>query len=166
MKPPTALLLPTHPAAGAVTMLRILSAGGGTRRMCNGPAPQGLTFAEAQGQGYDWWFTAASDQITDDDKAPSAASKYVYINHQTNRCEASPGETYSAEYLGLVPAGGCMADADCASILGAIDSTDPGAGKGWTCFAGYEPAGQCSVPSSVASGTCVCTARAETCPNG
>ncbi len=166
VKPPSALLLPTQPAAGAVTVLRIVGADGGTRRLCNGPAPETLTLQQAQAQGYDWWFTAGRQQITSDERSPSASSRYLFINHQTNHCEASPGETYSAEYLGLVPASGCSDDAFCASALGIIDSSDPGPGKGWTCFSGYDATGQCLVPSSTTPGTCVCSSRAETCPGG
>ncbi len=96
---------------------------------------------------------------------------FVYIN-PLGDCIANPGETYSADYLGQVPAGGCWndpgyvpqgtettGDAMCRSILG-------GAAESWTCFAG-EAAGTCAPPSydpvtkTGTAGTCICGSRAQ-----
>ncbi len=108
-KPPSGLLLPSQPADEQVCVLRIARADGKTRKTCFGPAPAGLTTAEAEAASYDWWFTATREQVTDDQKAPTAASRYVYLNQQTENCKADTGETYSADYLGRLPAGGCYA---------------------------------------------------------
>ena len=159
VKPPSALLLPTQPAAEAVIVLRIARADGSTRKRCNGPAPSTLTLQQALDQRYDWWFTATREQFTDAQKAPSVASRFVYINHATSNCEASPGETYAADYLGLVPAGGCTSDAYCATALG-------GTTNDWTCFAGVDGAGVCKVPTTAAVGTCVCGRRSAICSGG
>jgi hypothetical protein len=152
VKPPSGLLLPTQPADPAVTMLRIVRPDGTTRKRCNGPALPPLSFTQAADQRYDWWFTDTRDATS-----PSAATRFVYINHATTNCEANPGETYSADYLGLVPAGGCTSDAQCGTALGAGD---------WTCFAGVDATGACRVPSAGAVGTCVCGTRTAICPQG
>jgi hypothetical protein len=163
VKPPSALQLPTQPADTAVTLLRIARPDGSTRKRCNGPAKPPLTFQQARDQGYDWWFTATRDQVTDVQKTPSDASRFIYINHATLNCEAGPGETYAADYLGLVPQNmGCTSDANCAAILG-------GKTGDWTCFAGLEANGTCTAPAATATGgtgTCLCGERASVCPNG
>jgi hypothetical protein len=185
-QPPPGLTLPTLPAAGAVTILRITKADGTRRKSCYGPAPETMTAAEAAAAvptPYDWWFTASDKQTTDADKHPTGVSRFVYINHLTNNCEANPGETYSADYLGLVPAGaydkggtwvegGCIGattvgDAMCANRLG-------GAASDWTCFAGYDASATPKCLSTATTrGTCVCGARTDTanpaasnCPGG
>ena len=146
VKPPSALTLPTMPAAGDVTLLRITDASGLTRRTCKGPAPAGTTLADATAN-YDWWFVAVAKPVTDAEKTPVTAaqfpSQYVYINHATQRCEANPGETYSADYLGIVPAatasnplGGCASAADCTAALG-------GTASSWSCETGGLPRGTC-----------------------
>ncbi len=165
VKPPSGLLLPSQPAAETVIVVRIARADGKTRKTCRGPAPAAMTAAEAAAAGYDWWFTAGRDQITEAEKDPSAASKYVYINHDTRNCEASPGETYSADYIGRLPEGGCSgataaeADDACVAALG-------GRTGDWTCFAGTDSAGACVVPTGGIVGTCICGGRAGNCPNG
>jgi hypothetical protein len=128
VKPPAVLTLPTPPAAGQVTMVRILDKNGGTRKTCNGP-----TTAEP-----DWWFVPAVNSTT-----PVAVSQFIFINHATNNCEANPGETYSADYLGRLPESGCAigGDAsDCAAALG-------GTVADWEC-----------IPAAAGDtvGTCVC----------
>ncbi|HYG70470.1 MAG TPA: hypothetical protein VD838_22525, partial [Anaeromyxobacteraceae bacterium] len=145
VKPPTGLTLPTQPAATEVAVLRIASAGGETRKTCVGPAPAG-TPVEQLG-GYDWWFTATSQSTT-----PSDASRFVYINHASGNCAANPGETYSADYLGVVPEGGVPGtqftaeggSPECQAALG-------GAATDWTWY---------PVPGLVNGttqlGTCVC----------
>jgi len=159
VKPPSALLLPTQPADASVALLRILAADGKPRKTCNGPALPPLTFQQARDQGYDWWFTASQVQITDAQKQPAPASRYVYLNHDTRNCEANPGETYSADYLGRLPEGGCLTDADCAAVLGSGASD-------WTCFAGVDAGGKCLAPTASAVGTCLCGGRARNCPAG
>lgn len=159
VKPPSALLLPTQPADAAVTLLRIARSDGTTRKTCNGPAPATLDFAAARTAGYDWWFTENREQVTDAQKHPWTATRFVYINHDTANCEANPGETYSADYLGQVPAGGCTSDAQCATVLG-------GASTSWTCFAGVDATGKCVVPSATAVGTCLCGTSQDICPKG
>ncbi len=138
VKPPTGLVLPTQPAASEVTILRIVGKDSKTRTTCRGPAPEALDAAGAAAQGYDWWFTASNDQTTAALQDPSATSQYVYINHGTGACEANFGETYSADYIGQIPAGGCVSEQACADALG-------GTAENWDC---YHPAGF--------PGTCVC----------
>jgi hypothetical protein len=140
VKQPVGLQLPTLPASGNLIILRITS-GGATRKTCNGPAPTGLTQADAEAANYDWWFTGGDDR----DRTPTGPSKFIYINRKDNlRCVANPGETYSADYLGLVPAGGCDPDPvlgpiSCATALG-------GTPDDWTC----------DVSPGAARGTCLC----------
>jgi hypothetical protein len=166
VKPPAGLELPTQPAAEEVTLLRIADSGGQTRKVCSRPAPAGLSLAEAQdavdGQGnrYDWWFTADGNP-----GGSVAPSKFVYINPKGS-CIANPGETYSADYLGQVPADGCRDDDHCRQVLG-------GSAGSWTCYAGVNGAGVCDAsvdldPGSAErwSGTCICGARSQNCPNG
>jgi hypothetical protein len=144
VKPPAGLTLPTQPAATEVAVLRIASESGQTRKTCTGPAPAG-TPAEQLDQ-YDWWFTATAQST-----APSEASRFVFIN-QAGSCEANPGETYSADYLGVVPQGGVpgtlyteeAGSPECAQALG-------GSPSDWKWF---------KVPGLVSGttelGTCVC----------
>jgi hypothetical protein len=152
VKQPVGLQLPTLPASGSLIILRITS-GGATRKTCNGPAPSanlavgaGTTViaaavAAAEAANYDWWFTGADDS----NRAPTGPSKHIFINRKDNlRCVANPGETYSADYLGLVPAGGCDPDPvlgpiSCATALG-------GTPDDWTC----------DVSPGASRGTCLC----------
>ena len=161
VKPPTGLTLPSAPAAGEVTVLRIVRSSGETRKTCNGPVPPGLTAdaaataRDANGNLYDWWFTPTADP-----GGSVAVSANIYIN-PNGACKANPGETYSADYLGRVPAGGCRSDADCDSVLG-------GAAGSWTCFAGVtgNPEVCVNPATSTQPGTCICGERAQNCPNG
>lgn len=160
VKPPAGLELPTQPAADEVTLLRIAESGGQTRKVCSRPAPAGLSLAAAQdaldGQGnhYDWWFTADGNP-----GGSVALSRFVYINPKGS-CIANPGETYSADYLGRLPAGGCFgatpaeADAMCQQVLG-------GQADSWTCFAGVDGANACLAPTAGTPGTCICGSRAD-----
>lgn len=156
VKPPSAMTLPTQPASAAMTLLRITNASGATRKLCRGPALPPLTATQAAAAGYDWWFTATSDQNANKD--PSEASRYIYVNHATLQCEPNPGEGYSTDYLGVVPAAGCTSDAACTSALGGSIE--------WTCYAGVTAGGACIAPTASAPGTCVCNSRATVCPNG
>jgi hypothetical protein len=170
VKPPSGLVLPSQPADEKVIVLRIASASGKTRKTCHGPAPSSMDAAQAAAANYDWWFTASRDQLTADQKKPTGASKFIYINHATLDCEADVGETYSADYLGRLPSTGCQgatgdeADASCVATLG-------GRAGDWTCFAGTTGAGACVVPTGGdVVGTCICGARGGSgsgnCPNG
>jgi hypothetical protein len=123
--PPAGLTLPSQPAATDVTMLRIQSADGKNARLCNGPGP-----------GLDWQFVDCKTGVA---MPQGATSLCITINHTTGHCEANPGETYIAQYLGMVPPGGCAAEIDCAQALG-------GAQTDWTC---QKTPGQ-------ARGTCIC----------
>lgn len=186
VKPPPSLTLPTQPAATEVTILRIAGSGGVTRKTCSRPAPPppapipagdpgspcdlslpanvtanaaAQAYIDSVKASYDWWFTAASDQICPYQRLPSAASRFVYINHETGNCEANPGETYSLDYIGRLPANGCTSVADCTGALGGTESD-------WTCFAGVDVAGACLEPAADNVGTCICGSFEKNCPNG
>jgi hypothetical protein len=147
VKPPTGLELPTQPAATEVTVLRIAAEGGLTRKTCVGPAPAGTSGTALA--GYDWWFTATAQST-----APSDLSRFVFINHDTGNCEANPGETYSADYLGVVPQGGVSGagytqeagSPECEAALGG-DALD------WTW---YPVPGLLRAGTGEQLGTCVC----------
>lgn len=144
VKQPVGLQLPTQPAAAKLTILRIAGADGKTRKTCFGPAPLGLTSAQAEADGYDWWFTGGDDT----DRTPTGPSRAIYLNRATHGCEANPGETYSADYLGLVPAEGC-------------DASDPTGQRGrQACVAalgGRESDWTCDASGGGALGTCLCS---------
>jgi hypothetical protein len=158
VKPPSGLKLPTAPAADEVTLLRIAATNGQTRKICSRPAPAGLALAEAQdalaadGQPYDWWFT-----VDGNPGGSTGVSRFVYINPKGN-CRANPGETYSADYLGRLPEGGCTSHDHCRQALG-------GDAESWTCFAGVQRLSSgdevCIAPSASAPGTCICGSPAE-----
>ncbi len=109
-----------------------------------------------------WWFAnyrSGSTECDTNNPQDVAASPTtcIYINHAAagtaNACEANPGETYSAEYLGQLPQGGCTAasptpapSASCAQALPQPDG-GPSEENDWWC---YGPAG--------GTGTCVCRA--------
>jgi hypothetical protein len=162
VKPPSGLTLPTQPAESAITLLRIADTAGKTRKVCGRPLAAGsyANLAAVQATGADWWFTATKD-VTGSVGAwnPVAVSQFVYIN-PLGKCIANPGETYSADYLGQLPAGGCRSDADCAQKLG-------GAASAWTCYAGTQSSGACVDPATSAQpGTCLCGDHAKVCPGG
>jgi hypothetical protein len=129
VKPPPGLTLPTQPASTEVAVLRIESADGSSSRFCSGP-----------GTDLDWYFVDCKTG-----QASAATTDCITINHATGKCEANPGETYIAQYLGLVPQpssavqGGCASVSDCTAALG-------GADKDWQCFGA----------GAGARGTCVC----------
>ncbi len=142
VKQPAGLQIPTVPASAQLVILRIVTPSGATRKTCVGPAPATLTEAQAIAQSYDWWFTDGSGTNVN----PTGPSQYIYINQATLSCTANPGETYSADYLGLVPASGCSATdpagqgkIDCQQALGGNVSD-------WTC----------AVAPGATRGTCLC----------
>ena len=141
------LVLPTQPAGSEIALLRIANSKGETRKTCRGPAPATMTVTEAKAAGYDWWFTGADQQT------PTIATTDIFINHDTGNCEANPGETYSADYLGRLPAAGCQTRQDCYASLGGTKATS--GTEVWTCYAGEGPTGLV-LPTVAAPGTCIC----------
>jgi hypothetical protein len=150
VKPPAGLTLPSQPAASEVAVLRIESADGASSRQCRGPA-----LAAADKAQNDWWFIAPGPtgkcdaQSTEPVAAPTSC---IFINHGTRQCEPNPGETYIAQYLGIVPAGGCTKaagepDTQSSFCATAIDgpSGDP---KNW----------RCTIAAGQTVGTCTCNA--------
>jgi hypothetical protein len=137
VKQPTGLQLPTQPSSASLTILRIVGTDGKTRKTCSSPAPVGTSGAALD--AYDWWFSDGNDLNA---QVPRAASRFITINRTVRRCEANPGETYSADYLGLVPVGGCDTALDCSLALG-LRKTD------WVC---QKEAG--ALPGD--RGTCLC----------
>jgi hypothetical protein len=141
VKPPAGLSLPTEPAEGQITLLRIADKNGQTRKTCNGPAPAGTTLDAARA-GYDWWFTTSREV-----SAPIEVSRFIYINQATGNCAADAGETYSADYIALNPPSGCVARDDCQRALG-------GRPEDWGCY----------TPPGTGRGTCVCCEAGSTAP--
>jgi hypothetical protein len=78
---------------------------------------------------------------------PSAVSRFVFINHDTGGGEADAGETYSADYIGVLPAGGCQTRDQCRNTLG-------GRLEDWGCY----------VPPGASRGTCICCPAGSTEP--
>lgn len=148
VKPPSGLVLPSLPAGTDITVVRVADAAGKTVRTCRGPAPAGTDLTTAAAT-YDWWFTASRDQVTDAQKAPTGVTQFIYINHVTGHCEANPGQTYSADYLGRMPPAGCTSRAGCSAVLGGTTTT-------WTCYAGGDASTGFVPPTADAPGTCVC----------
>jgi hypothetical protein len=154
VKPPQTLSLPTVPAESGISILRIASSDGGTRKICGRPLvprqPTNYTPQEAQATGADWWFVATGDPAEPFDPTGDATvavpSKFVYINPR-GACIANPGETYSLDYLGVVPAGGCQQTA-VTDPLGALDCQTKLGGRAsdWECY----------VPAGLTTGTCQC----------
>jgi hypothetical protein len=127
-KPLTSLKLPSQPVSSTLTTLTIADANGITRRTCT--------------PGTDWCFVDCADTSAAPACLPAGTTtQCIGINHQTGSCEANPGETYSAEYLGFVPAGGCATVSDCTSVLG-------GKEKDWSC----------TIQPGASRGTCTCNA--------
>lgn len=141
VKPPAGLTLPTTPASGVVTQLRVVDGAGATVHTCLGPDAAS-----------EWWFVycsttpGASPSQNAGDPTRNAAgvadgtspSACVQVK-AGGACEVQPGQTLQALYLGQVPAGGCSTSADCASALG-------GAATDWTCDGA----------SGSVKGTCLC----------
>jgi hypothetical protein len=181
VKPPQTLSLPTKPAEEAITILRIALPSGETRKICGRPLPpvqpNGSRWPDrktAEATGADWWFTfGPNPDVPWDPTAGTTAAptpiamptQFVYINPQGN-CKANPGETYSADYLGTVPAGGCEfrpeTDYDPAGTIDPATATTRIIGSSncqemlglhfsdWTCY--VPPPG----PPLVTKGTCSC----------
>jgi hypothetical protein len=137
VKPLEALKLPSQPASDKVIVLRIVDGADKTVHRCAGPDT-----------AQEWWFVQSAtpgDPSGGCTSTPTAGatpgsnpSPCVAIR-KGGACEAAPGQSYVAEYLGQVPAGGCASAADCATALG-------GGASAWVC----EPI------SGQARGTCLC----------
>jgi hypothetical protein len=157
VKPPQTLSLPTLPADGRIAILRIADSSGTTRKICGRPLPPkqpNYTIPEAQDTGADWWFSekAAIGPPYDPTGLSSVAvpTKFVYINPKGS-CIANPGETYSADYLGVVPAQGCTVmpgDTSGGQVQGSADCKEKLGGQfsDWECF----------IPPGLTLGTCTC----------
>jgi hypothetical protein len=124
-RPPSALELDTRPAATDVTVLRITRSDGSTRRLC--------------AQGTDWCFVSCTDRSAAPACLAAGDTSRCIAIAPGGGCQANPGETYSAEYLGMVPPAGCAAAADCTAALGKSAAwacyTAPGQDRG-TCVCG------------------------------
>jgi hypothetical protein len=163
VKPPQTLSLPTLPAESAITILRIADGTGTTRKICGRPlVPRQPAYSmpEAQATGKDWWFTEKADPGPPFDPTGSSSvavpTKFVYINPQGS-CIANPGETYSADYLGMVPPQGCKrvaGDVSGGQVRGSADCKEKLGGQfaDWECY--YPPGTDPLNPSDV--GTCTC----------
>jgi hypothetical protein len=180
VKPPQTLSLPSAPAEQAIAILRIATPAGETRKICGRPLPpvqpNGVPWPDrhtAEASGADWWFTKSANPdvpwdptVGTSNATPTVAipTKFVYINPSGN-CKANPGETYSADYLGVVPADGCTVmpeDYDPAGridpstattrLVGSTDCKDKLGGHfgDWECY--VPPPG----PPVVQTGTCSC----------
>ena len=121
-------------------LVRIESADGKSSRYCVGPAK---SQAELDTKIADWEFV---DCKTGAGAFGGQTTACISINHATGHCEPNAGESYVAQYLGIVPSptadnplGGCAVVSDCQKSLG-------GALTDWTCT----PVG------SSGRGTCTC----------
>jgi hypothetical protein len=142
VKAPSSLSLPTQPASSEITVVRIVDSSGNQRKVCQ----QAQSADQTATSG--WWFMPCGS-TSDPPPVASGTTACIYINHASSTCEANPGETYSAEYLGVTPPGGCagpsadvpspQGQAACAQLLG-------GEPKNWWCYG----------PVTSATGTCIC----------
>jgi hypothetical protein len=140
VKPVDNLALPSQPANTDVAVLRIDNADGTTAKFCTGPGSARP----------DWVFVDCRTNVP----APSGTTTAcIKLDHTTGNCEASPGQSYVAQYLGQVPQGGCTKpvgelDAQsqfCATALG-------GAPDAWRCNGFVAASGS----NPARAGTCVC----------
>ncbi|HZY04654.1 MAG TPA: hypothetical protein VFF02_14270 [Anaeromyxobacteraceae bacterium] len=143
--PPT-LRLDSVPATSDITLVRIASSSSGaTRRICT----QATTQAEADTHTFGWWFYDCAN-LSSPPPVSTIPTQCIFIDHLSGQCEANPGETYSAEYLGQMPPGGCPSPSStpapsqfCAEAL-----LGPTAGPAdWSSYWCY---------GTAAPGTCVC----------
>ena len=155
---PSALMLASQPAASEVTLIQIQDSNGEQVEIC----PQALTQAATSTAG--WWFmdcgtpTSPPPPVATDGSGNPLTTACIYINHDSGACEANAGQTYSAEYLGQVPPGGCQGASQTAPPL----DLPPPAGS-VACFNALKGAGSslsaadwwCYGPNG-GTGTCVC----------
>jgi hypothetical protein len=188
VKLPSTLTLPSVPAQEDIAVLRIADSSGETVKLCGRPAPSALTAQQARDQGFQWWFVQSenADPTSDLEIDPWTESRFVFIN-PLGTCIASPGETYSAEYIAKLPAKGSVpsdplvegcgnnpstgetGEEMCMRLLGGqyvnVSGTQE---EPWTCYVPGAAAGSCDVASydpisRVGSGTCLCGARSQKC---
>jgi hypothetical protein len=126
VQPPSSLTLPTLPATREITTVLITTPAGATRKICT--------------QGKDWCFVDCNDRSATPACLASGTSRCIEIDHVNGDCEANPDETYSAQYIGVVPDGGCATAADCTHALG-------GTNADWAC----------TIEAGASRGSCTCT---------
>jgi hypothetical protein len=151
VKAPSSLRLPSLPASNEITVLRIVDASGNTRKICTQRTAAGAVGSPTTAEG--WWFINCGD-LASPPAVASGPTTCVYINHQAaqdpvNSCEANPGETYSAEYMGQIPVGGCPSPSTTgADSLFCAQALKPDAGAAdaqlWSCY------------GTGLTGTCIC----------
>jgi len=125
VKPPDRLNLPSAPASDVVTQLRVVGAEGKTVHVCAGPDP-----------AREWWFVDCPPA------APlpvAAGTSACILLRPGSACEPGAGQTLQAEYLGRVPAAGCIAASDCVAAL-------RGSEQNWVCDGA----------TATTRGTCLC----------
>jgi hypothetical protein len=173
---PPKLTLSSQPASSDITVLRIIDSSGNQREICQ----EAQTQADAATAG--WWFMDCSLPTSPAPPVATGTTQCIYINHDSMTCEANPGETYSAEYLGMIPPGGCPGASNestpgyCAADATCSQSSQMGqaCGTGGVCHA----LNQCCTPPPSAAcaqalsgsaqnwscygptggtGTCICT---------
>ncbi len=157
VKSPSTLKLDSVPAASDITVVRIAdSASGATRRICT--------------PGVGWWFydcdilTTPPPVFRPPGCPPSepagCPTQCIFINHPSGDCEANPGETYSAEYLGQLPPGGC-ANATPTACSADSSCTDANIGQGTaTCVRRVcTGVGQCCGTDAVCTSDISCTSE-------
>jgi hypothetical protein len=130
--PPTGLNLPSQPAAAQVSVLRIEGANGNTVRTCLGPATENTDAARAAA---DWWFVSCESGAFSTVPTTCIAVNPGVAGRPS--CEPNPGESYIAQYLGLVPQEGCTSNAFCQELFKSSDV-------------------RCETPAGQARGSCVC----------
>ncbi len=140
VKPPAGLTLPTTPASGVVTQLRVIDGAGATVHTCVGPDVTS-----------EWWFVDCGSgsatlnaSAVADGTTPSSCVSIL----KASACEPTPGQTLAAVYLGTVPGGACTvtdagAPAACAAKYNGTSSE-------WTCTGS----------TGVDKGSCACIAGA------
>jgi len=155
VKPPETLTLPSVPAEGQIAMLRIVEPNGDTRKICGQPLPSApgnyTTVQQAQDTGADWWFVDTPDPGPPSGFGSTVAvpTKFVYVNSVKGSCLLNPGETWSLDYLGVVPAGGCVKTAGDDAAGGSLDCQAKLGGQvtAWSCYR----------PPGLTTGTCTCS---------
>jgi hypothetical protein len=168
VKPPETLQLPAVPAEGRITILRIKGTDGNARLCGAALAPELAvsTLAAAKSSAADWWFVPSNqpgppafDQVVPGfdpsicgSRSVPCPTKYIYIN-PNGSCKANPGETYSADFIGVSPAaspsnpnGGCVQTAG--DPTGSLDCQ--------TKLGGPTGSYDCFIPPGLTRGTCTC----------
>lgn len=149
VKPLSPLTLPTQPAAGVVTQLRLVGSDGKTAYVCSGPSTSG-----------DWWFVDCDSQVAMLGGATSLCVGLGACSVTTTKactidagcpsgetcllrnCHPAAGQTLVAEYLGRLPKEGCSVgtagapSTECATLLG-------GNASAWSCDATGGQVGTC-----------------------